>query len=91
MDEVLAVGDTNFQNKCLEEFNKYKEQGKTVILVSHDIPTIQRYCDRAMLLRNGKMEMIGKSENVCNKYICQSMSDEEKRIFGEAEKEKANI
>jgi ABC-2 type transport system ATP-binding protein len=91
MDEVLAVGDANFQSKCLEEFNKYKEQGKTVILVSHDIPTIQRYCDRAMLLRNGKMEMIGKSENVCNKYICQSMSDEEQRISGETEKEKAYI
>jgi len=81
MDEVLAVGDTNFQSKCMEEFNKYKDQGKTVILVTHDIGTVQRYCDRAMLLRNGKIEMIGDPQKVGSKYIYQNMSDEEKRIF----------
>lgn len=80
MDEVLAVGDSNFQSKCLEEFNKYKDLGKTVIFVSHDIITVQRYCDRAMLLRNGKVIMIGKSEEVGDKYIYQNMSDEEKRM-----------
>jgi lipopolysaccharide transport system ATP-binding protein len=83
MDEVLAVGDTNFQSKCMEEFNKYKDAGKTVILVTHDIATVQRYCDRAMLLRNGKIEMIGDPEKVGSKYIYQNMSDEEKRIFDE--------
>jgi len=83
MDEVLAVGDTNFQSKCLSEFNKYRDEGKTVILVTHDIGTVQRYCDRAMLLRNGKIEMIGSPEEVGNKYIYQNMSDEEKRIFDE--------
>ncbi len=83
MDEVLAVGDSNFQGKCLEEFNRYHDLGKTVILVSHDISTIQRYCDRAMLLRKGKIEMIGDPEEVGNKYIYQNMSDEEKRIFDE--------
>ena len=83
MDEVLAVGDANFQGKCMEEFNKYKEQGKTVVLVTHDIATIQKYCDRAMLLRNGKIQMIGDPEKVGNKYIYQNMSDEEKRIFDE--------
>src|SRR4030043_1149653 len=45
MDEVLAVGDTNFQSKCMEEFNKYKNAGKTVVLVKHDIAPVQRYCD----------------------------------------------
>jgi ABC-2 type transport system ATP-binding protein len=87
MDEVLAVGDTNFQSKCLEEFNKYKDQGKTVVLVTHDIGTVKRYCDRAMLLRNGKIEMIGKSEEVGNEYIYQNMSDEEKRIVEEEKKQ----
>lgn len=79
MDEVLAVGDSNFQSKCLEEFNKYRDLGKTVVLVTHDIGTVQRYCDRAMLLRNGKVEMTGDSEKVVNEYIYQNMSDEEKR------------
>lgn len=79
MDEVLAVGDSNFQTKCLEEFNKYRDQGKTVVLVTHDITTIQRYCDRAMLLTNGKITKIGKAEDVTNAYIIQNMSDEERR------------
>jgi hypothetical protein len=83
MDEVLAVGDTNFQGKCLTEFMKYKEQGKTVVLVTHDIATVQRYCDRAMLLREGKIEMIGDPQEVGNKYIRQNMSDEERRIADE--------
>ncbi len=83
MDEVLAVGDSNFQGKCMEEFNKYKDAGKTVILVTHDIATVQRYCDRAMLLRSGKVVMIGDPEKVGNKYIYQNMSDEEKRLFNE--------
>lgn len=88
MDEVLAVGDTNFQSKCLTEFNRYKDLGKTVILVTHDIATIQRYCDRAMLLRNGKIEMIGDPEKVGNKYIYQNMSDEEKRIVDEERRQR---
>jgi len=83
MDEVLAVGDANFQSKCLTEFSRYKDMGKTVILVTHDISTVQRYCDRAMLLRNGKIEMIGNPEEVGNKYVYQNMSDEEKRIIDE--------
>ncbi|HWQ59928.1 MAG TPA: ABC transporter ATP-binding protein [Candidatus Fimivivens sp.] len=80
MDEVLAVGDTNFQVKCLEEFVRYKEMDKTVILVTHDIATAQRYCDRVMLLRNGKIEMIGDSENVVSEYVLENMTDEERRI-----------
>ncbi len=83
MDEVLAVGDSNFQSKCLEEFNKYKEMGKTVILVSHDIATVQRYCDRAMLVRNGKIVKIGKADEVGDAYIYENMADEEKRMSEE--------
>jgi lipopolysaccharide transport system ATP-binding protein len=87
MDEVLAVGDTNFQSKCMEEFNKYKDAGKTVILVTHDIGTVQRYCDRAMLLRNGKIEMIGDPKKVGEGYIYQNMSDEERRILDEEKRQ----
>lgn len=83
MDEVLAVGDTNFQSKCLTEFNKYKEQGKTVILVTHDVAVVQRYCDRALLLRSGKIEKIGKADEVADEYRYQNMSDEERRMVDE--------
>jgi ABC-type polysaccharide/polyol phosphate transport system ATPase subunit len=88
MDEVLAVGDSNFQSKCLEEFIKYRELGKTVILVTHDIRTVIRYCDRAMLLRDGKVEIIGNPEDAANKYTSQNMSDEEERIM---KKEKTEL
>lgn len=88
MDEVLAVGDNNFQSKCLEEFNKYKKMGRTVIIVTHDIGVVERYCDRAMLLRNGKIEKMGKPGNVVSEYIEQNMSDEERRLRDE---EKARI
>ncbi len=80
MDEVLAVGDSNFQSKCLEEFSKYRDMGRTVILVSHDISTIQRYCDRAMLLRNGKVVKIGKAEEVSNEYIRENIGDADARL-----------
>jgi len=82
MDEVLAVGDNNFQSKCLEEFNKYRDMGRTVIIVTHDISVVERYCDRAILLRNGKIEKIGKANDVGNEYIYQNISDEEKRTAG---------
>ncbi|HBI50450.1 MAG TPA: ABC transporter ATP-binding protein [Candidatus Moranbacteria bacterium] len=83
MDEVLAVGDNNFQSKCIREFTKYKNSGKTVILVTHDTLTVEKYCDRAMLLRNGKILKIGKAVDVANEYVYENMSDEEKRIFEE--------
>lgn len=91
MDEVLAVGDTNFQSKCLQEFNKYKDAGKTVILVTHDIATVQKYCDRALLLRNGKIVMIGNSEEVGDKYVNQNILDEEGRISNEGKNKKSTV
>lgn len=86
MDEVLAVGDSNFQSKCLTEFNKYRDAGRTVIIVTHDISVVQRYCDRAMLLRNGKIVKMGKAEEVGNAYVYENMSDEERRM-GDEEKQ----
>ncbi|NTW29706.1 MAG: ABC transporter ATP-binding protein [Candidatus Moranbacteria bacterium] len=83
MDEVLAVGDSNFQSKCLNEFIKYKEMGKTVILVTHDIATVQRYCDRAMLLRSGRIRMIDTAEKVSNAYVYENIEDEEQRLDSE--------
>lgn len=88
MDEVLAVGDTNFQQKCIEEFNRYRKLGKTVILVTHDLGTLQRYCDRAMLLRNGKVEKIADPDSVVSMYMYQNMNDEQKRLSDEQERER---
>jgi ABC-type polysaccharide/polyol phosphate transport system ATPase subunit len=75
MDEVLAVGDANFQEKCLQEFDKYHALKKTVVLVSHDIGTIEKYCDRAMLLRNGKVRKIGETKEVTRQYMEDNLAD----------------
>lgn len=87
MDEVLAVGDSNFQQKCLDEFVRYREQGKTVILVSHDIDTIQKYCDRVLLLREGRVQKIGKPSQVYDLYLQQNMADVSELEEKEAELE----
>jgi ABC-type polysaccharide/polyol phosphate transport system ATPase subunit len=81
MDEVLAVGDTNFQSKCLEEFKKYREMGKTVILVTHDVSVVQMYCDKVMLLREGKIFKLGKAKEVAETYINKNIFDEEQKKF----------
>jgi lipopolysaccharide transport system ATP-binding protein len=79
MDEVLAVGDSNFQEKCLDEFNRYKRMGKTVILVTHDVSVVKNYCNRAMLLRNGQKVLLDKADKVVDLYIKQNIKDEESR------------
>ena len=68
MDEVLAVGDANFQLKCVNEFLKYKEQGKTVILVTHDLSSVLKYCDRVLFLNDGIIGGIGEPRKMIYEY-----------------------
>lgn len=67
-DEVLAVGDEAFQRKCLDIFEKYKANKQTVILVSHDMETVRKYCTRAMLLDKGKIIALGNPQKVARQY-----------------------
>ncbi len=76
MDEVLAVGDENFRQKCLKKFEEYKAIGKTIIFVSHDISAVEKYCDRTMLIRNGQIQKIGETKEVVEEYIRQNRQDE---------------
>jgi ABC-type polysaccharide/polyol phosphate transport system ATPase subunit len=68
IDEVLAVGDGAFQEKCFDAFRRYKQAGKTVILVSHQMTSIKELCDRALLLENGRIERIGDTDEVTRRY-----------------------
>lgn len=68
LDEVLAVGDTNFQRKCNDYFEKIKHQKKTVILVTHNMEAVERYCSRAMLIDQGKIVKIGDPAEVAQMY-----------------------
>lgn len=67
-DEVLAVGDEAFQRKCLDVFEGYKAGGQTVILVTHDMDTVKKFCNRALLLSEGKIITLGNTHEVTNKY-----------------------
>lgn len=69
LDEVLAVGDEAFQRKCLDVFEDYKLQGKTVILVTHDMGTVKRFCSQALLINNGEIDLVGEPIDIADKYI----------------------
>lgn len=69
VDEVLAVGDLNFQQKCYSVFRRFKKNQKTVLYVSHDMNSIKRFCDKAILLKKGRQVMFDYPECVINEYI----------------------
>jgi lipopolysaccharide transport system ATP-binding protein len=68
LDELGAVGDLNFQIKCLNVMADFKRRGKSIVLVSHNPADIERLCDRAMFLKDGHIETIGKPDEVMNSY-----------------------
>ena len=67
-DEVLAVGDTAFQEKCFRRFDRLREEGKTVVIVTHDMDMVRRLCDRAMLLHEGRAVAEGDAAHVAERY-----------------------
>jgi len=69
MDEVLAVGDTNFRTKCIEVFNNYRKNNKTIILVTHDMDSIEKFCNKAILLKEGSIVTSGYPKDVILKYL----------------------
>jgi ABC-type polysaccharide/polyol phosphate transport system ATPase subunit len=68
MDEVLAVGDASFQEKCFDTFSRYKREGKTIVLVSHDLGSLEEYCDRVILLNRGEIIADGPAVEVTSAY-----------------------
>ena len=68
IDEVLAVGDSAFQQKCYDYFDKIKRSDRTVIFISHDMGAIQTFCDRAILINNGQLIIEGKPVEVTQEY-----------------------
>jgi ABC-type glutathione transport system ATPase component len=69
IDEVLAVGDASFQQKCFDEFGRIRRSGTTVLLVTHDMGAVERFCDRAMLLEHGKIVQIGEPAEIGQRYL----------------------
>jgi ABC-type polysaccharide/polyol phosphate transport system ATPase subunit len=92
IDEVLAVGDAAFQQKCYDEFNRIREQGRTVLLVTHAMSAVERFCDRAMLLERGHVVDIGEPSRIANEYLdvnfqqekpASAVADKEPDRFGD--------
>jgi len=69
LDEVLAVGDFVFQEKCFALFERYKKEGKTIILVTHSADSMKRFADRIMLIHESRIEMICAPQEILKKYI----------------------
>jgi ABC-type polysaccharide/polyol phosphate transport system ATPase subunit len=69
IDEVLAVGDASFQQKCADAFHEMKAAGKTIVLVTHEMATVEEYCHRAMLISDGKIDHIGDPAEVGRRYL----------------------
>ncbi len=68
IDEVLAVGDAAFQQKCFAEFHRLKDEGRTILFVTHDMSAVERFCDRAMLIEKGKMVDLGEPHAIARRY-----------------------
>jgi lipopolysaccharide transport system ATP-binding protein len=76
VDEVLAVGDMDFQQKCLDVFADYKKKGITMLFVSHDLNSVRKFCDKTLLLRNGEAVLFNETNKVIDQYVYASKSME---------------
>ena len=68
LDEVLAVGDEAFQKKCNQYFYDAKRNGRTIVLVTHDMGAVRQFCNKAILIKDGEIAMMGKPDKVANAY-----------------------
>ena len=77
VDEVLSVGDGAFQKKCLGKMDEVRRDGRTVILVSHDLPVVASLCQRALLLRQGKVVGDGRPQQIIEQYMSEAFNSSE--------------
>ena len=85
VDEVLAVGDAAFQQKCFDEFYRLRDEGRTMILVTHDMGAVERFCDRAVLLEKGEKIREGDSHRVGMEYLEVNFGRREEPAAGASE------
>ena len=80
IDEVLAVGDAAFAQKCMEVFHEKRRAGKTIVLVTHDMTTVQTLCHRAMLLHDGELRFVGAPEDAALAYYRVNFADDAEQL-----------
>ncbi|MBS1846358.1 MAG: ABC transporter ATP-binding protein [Actinobacteria bacterium] len=86
IDEVLAVGDASFQQKCADAFHQMKAQGKTIVLVTHEMGSVESYCHRAMLISDGEIKYLGEPTEAGRRYLKLNFAAE----TGDSNDEEAN-
>jgi len=91
LDEVLAVGDAAFQQKCYDYFEELKHDGRTIILVTHSMDAVKRFCNRALLLEGGKIKLIGSPEEIADQYLLDNIDTGNKGKGGEKPKERSKL
>ena len=92
VDEVLAVGDAEFQKKCLGKMNDISSgEGRTVLFVSHNMAAINQFCTKGIYLKNGQIDSIGPMQKICNNYLSSNTNDSLTNIFVKQKLENKDI
>jgi ABC-type polysaccharide/polyol phosphate transport system ATPase subunit len=92
VDEVLAVGDEGFTHKCLDKFAEFKRRGKTILLVTHALGLVERFCDEALWLDAGTMKGMGDPKRIVGAYITDvEISEEQQLAAGDARAQEASV
>src|SRR5437588_5454557 len=81
MDEVLAVGDAAFQQKCRDKMHEIRQQGRTIFFVSHNMPAVTRLCRRVLLMQQGQITADGAAQEVVNTYLSSSWNIGAERVW----------
>jgi ABC-type polysaccharide/polyol phosphate transport system ATPase subunit len=87
VDEVLAVGDAAFTHKCLDKFGEFKRRGKTILLVTHSLDLVERFCDEALWLDSGRVRGSGDPRRVVGAYLTDVGKSEERELARAEERE----
>jgi ABC-2 type transport system ATP-binding protein len=69
IDEILAVGDQHFQDKCFSKLEELRDSDKTIVIVTHNLNSVRKLCNRAIWINNGEVKMDGKCNDVVDAYL----------------------
>lgn len=86
IDEILAVGDAKFGHKCIDKIEEYKDRGKTILFVSHDLSSVEKFCDRAIWLERGEIMGEGHPRRIVDSYLTYIEREESDHFAREHEK-----
>ena len=90
VDEALAVGDLNFQLKCMDKFAEFRDAGKTILYVSHDVNSVKRYCTKCIWIQNGSLVVVGNTDTVTDRYLDYLKGNNKEKITEQVNQSQQN-